>query len=115
MATINRTSGLQITIPTNYSVAGPDNSRTPRRRGVRGRVFGPVPLSPEVEMAGASDAVVAAFSNQDMELVDEVELALNPSPKRRARPPRASTTAEFNLTVAPQEDAVVLLEQDGVY
>ena len=115
MATINRTSGLQITIPANYSIAEPDKPPDSRRRGRPGRVFGPVPLSQEVETAGASDAVVAAFSNQDMELIDEVELAPNTSAKRRAGTTRASKTAEFNLTVAPQEDAVVLLEQDGVY
>jgi hypothetical protein len=115
MITISRTSGLQITIPANYSIAVPDKPQTSRRRGKPGRVLGPVPLPKEVETAVASDAVVAAFSNQDMELIDEIELVPDTSAKVRAGRARTSKTAEFNLTMQPDEDAVILLEQDGVY
>lgn len=121
MTTINRASGLRITVPPSYSVAEPAAPAGPQRRATRGRAFGPVPLPADpVARATANDAVVAAFGNQEMQLVDQVELAPAPAAsvttrRHGARAAPANNTAEFALTVAPYEDAVVLLEQDGMY
>ncbi|HEV2842594.1 MAG TPA: hypothetical protein VGW39_14825 [Chthoniobacterales bacterium] len=91
------------------------------RRARRGRVFGAVPM-PEVSSTGptSTDAVVAAFVNQDMELVDEIQLTPDAAaigPTRRRGPGVGGEAAETTLalTVNPNEDAVVLLEQDGMY
>jgi hypothetical protein len=70
--------------------------------------------------SAAGDAVAAAFSNQEMQLVDQVEFEPSPAAapttqRRGAKPAAADSTTELALTLAPHEDAVVLLEQDGMY
>ncbi|HEV2840863.1 MAG TPA: CHAT domain-containing protein [Chthoniobacterales bacterium] len=122
MKSINRASGLRITMPDDFTVTEPATKPAgPSRRTARGRVFGAVPM-PQVPGTGpaSSDAVVEAFANQDMELVDEVELtpeAAAPGSTRRRGPGVTGEAAdtELALTVSANEDAVVLLEQDGMY
>ncbi len=120
MKTISRVSGLRVTMPDDFSITEPV-AETPRRgRGPKpGGRFGPVPMPSAAASGPAStDDVVAAFAAQEMELVDEVELtpAAPAAGARRTRAPGAPPAeTELALTVGAQEDAVVLLEQDGMY
>jgi hypothetical protein len=62
---------------------------------------------------------LAAFAAQDMTIVDEVELQPGPEPPpaRRggARTPSQHESATIELELGPNEGAVVLLEQEGLY
>ncbi|WP_165069612.1 DUF7379 domain-containing protein [Paludisphaera rhizosphaerae] len=120
MPTIHRKSGLQITTASGYRVAEIVTSAKPKRR-TRSGAFPtavPMPRNADAETA-ADDAVVEAFRRQEMELVDQVELepdsSAPPAAKRGGRAARAAEATEFALSLEPHEDAVVLLEQDGVY
>lgn len=62
MKTINRASGVQITIPSKYNIAETVSPTSSKRRSGPGRVFGPIPLPKNRGEAGAvNDVVVAAF------------------------------------------------------
>jgi hypothetical protein len=114
MQTIKRESGIQITLPDDFEAPGtynpPTVSPSTRRRNIRGaKVAIPMPGTP------APDPMVAAFQRQEMQLLDQVELKSGATtPGRRARA-ASSNTAEFSVPLAPNENAVLLLEQDGMY
>ncbi len=77
-------------------------------------------MPPEPSQVTANEAIIAAFGNQEMQLVDQVELTPIPSVSVRARrrgtlSEPADNTSEFALILAASEDAVVLLEQDGMF
>ena len=119
MPTITRNSGLRITVPTTHEVSDIVIPTAQRRRK---RAFGSTPLPADAISAElANEAVIEALQDQDMELVDRVEIAPVPmAPAGRKRRPRksASTTqglAEIQVELAPHEDAVLLLEQEGMY
>jgi hypothetical protein len=62
--------------------------------------------------------LLAALAAQEMTIVDEVELqpGPEPTPARRGAPTRPqSESAMIELELEPDEGAVVLLEQDGLY
>jgi CHAT domain/Ternary complex associated domain 7 len=105
MATVQRASGVVVTVPDGVSVEG----RPPARRG--GRVTR--------EQAGTSStldlqALVDAFDRQDMKLVDVIPLHAEPAVGADRRRRGVAAAAEVSVPVAPKEDAVVLLDQDGV-
>lgn len=137
MAEITRAGGrLRLTVPDSLRVApeatlpsSPASSerRTPvtgRRRGASA-----VALPPDMLASAAppDDPLVAALARQELELLDRVELepaTATPTPTTRDRrsrdaaeesapPPEAVT--EFEVDLDPHEDAVLLLEQDGMY
>ena len=135
MAEITRAGGrLRLTVPdslrvapeaTPTSPAASTGSRTPpvgRRRGASA-----VPLPPDATTsAPPDDPLIAALAQQELELLDRVELepATHATPTtgdRRsldaaegsASPSEAVT--EFEVDLDPHEDAVLLLEQDGMY
>ena len=123
MPTVMRSSGVTVVTPDTLAVAGAAAAPPPaggrRRRPPAGgpaAVTAPTPPSPETE------AILASMTDQDMEVLDQVEIlpTVEPTPPtgRRARGAPAvpaSGTVELSVDLAPGEDAVVLLEQDGVY
>ncbi len=127
MPTIVRPSGLTVTAPETYRVEAADDPtpETPPRRSPRGRgrVSGPVPM-PSGPQGGSDEAgaLLDALRQQDFVVVDRVNLQprLEPTPRdgrRRgtATPIPAQQDAQVQLTVAADEDAVLLVEQDGVF
>jgi hypothetical protein len=128
MPSVTRTSGLTITTPETYTVdaggAAPETRRT-RGRGP-GRVRGPIPMPSEASgtSGGAAEnrALLAALASQDFALIDEIDLrpALEPTARdgiRRSTSPTIPLTQEAQLDVPldADEDAVLLVEQDGVF
>lgn len=120
MPSVTRNSGLRITVPPTHGISeivSPGKRRTPRTRA-----FGATPL-PTDPMATAlvNEAIIEALDSQGLKLVDSVEFtpAVTPGPPltrgRRAAGPPTEKIAELELDLAPQEDAVVLLEVDGMY
>lgn len=99
MADVPARDELTIDVPTGYGV-------TPVPGGRRGGRLpsGPVPLG----VAGATDPVVAALQQQGL-------VQVGPPQQLAATTARRRGTARVQVTVAADEDAVVLLEQDGVY
>lgn len=130
MATITRSSGVQIDAPAGVRVS--DASPARARRAARGaRTFDATPLPlPAPHAAAQAEVVADIFRAQDMQLADA--LLLEPPPvaaagpvagsQRRARG-RAATAAApvtplevtLSVDVAPTESAAVLLEQDGYF
>jgi hypothetical protein len=61
-----------------------------------------------------TDALARAFSQQEMELVDQVGVeAAAGATRTRALP--GNLALDLNVPLAAQEDAAILLEQDGLY
>lgn len=122
--TIQRGSGLILTLPDTYEVSEVlPTERAPARRAGRRLPAGPVPM-PKVKTTETDEnaAVVAALAPQDMELVDTVDLqptreATPPSGQRRAGAPQVPSEQSLKLEIDLRagEDAVVLVEQEGVY
>src|SRR5436309_3301394 len=128
MPETTRPSGLKITAPetfdiTTEAVAAVPRGRQPQRGGTPPRSrFRPIPMPAASSPAGETDALVAALESQEMHLVDTVELQprLEPTPsdgtRRRGAPAVPATqTARLELDLPPGEEAVVLVEQEGVY
>lgn len=123
MPDITRSSGLRIIVPDTYRAVDTAASVQPGRRVRRSRPTGPVPL-PGRSPRGAeeNDSLLGAFASQDMQLVDTVELEPTAEPTPGAGPRRtgaraipAQQLAHLEMDLASHEDAVVLLEQDGMY
>lgn len=115
----NRPSGLTITVPPTYHVVEPPAAETPRRRGSQ-RPFGPVSIPSDTAATSAEqDAIIAALEAQGMQVFDRVELAPVSAPSStgasRGRRVSTSSAVEFSADLAAHEDAVLLLEQDGLY
>ena len=128
MPETTRASGLKITAPETFdiatgAVAAVPRARQPRSGGAPTRSrFRPVPMPAAHSPTGEMDALVAALQSQEMQLVDAVELQprLEPTPstgirRRGAAAVPTTQSAKLELNVAPGEDAVVLVEQEGVY
>ncbi len=114
MATREWTSGaLKVTYPDSYSVGtAPASMGTPPGGGRRRRSTTPGRTAPAQEPVTA--ALLDAFADQDLQLVEPVEIVpAKPAPGRRA--PSRAATVSVDLDVAPEESAVILLEQDGFY
>ena len=95
---------LRVSTPTSY-----DAKRAPKR-ATRA-------LTADPTTAG-KDAIVDALKDSDLTLVERVDLT--PRRSRDALTGRAPAlnragTVKIELDVSPHEDAVVLLERDGVY
>ncbi|MBI1765753.1 MAG: hypothetical protein HYR56_30480 [Acidobacteria bacterium] len=110
MASISRASGLQITLPDDYQLGDAVAVTPPRTRRINpGSLRGAIPLPPS---AGESDPLLAALEQQEMRLFDQFDLTPSAAPKTRAA---TTGRAAFDVPLAANEDAVLLLEQDGMY
>ena len=105
-------SGVRVSVPETFTL-----ETEPTRRGPRDLPSGPVPIgaAPGPDMAAALEAA-------DFEVVDRVELtptseATSVTGVRRRSAPAipAEQPVEVSVDVPPGEEAVVLVEQDGVY
>ena len=119
MPTSSRPTGVRVTTSEALTITEPVGDSTPRRRGRSGRLFGPVPISPAAPTAEGSEHadLIAAFAEQEMTVVDEVELQPAPtvtSATRRGVAPEVER-ASVEVDLGAGEEAVVLLEQDGFY
>ncbi|WP_306534706.1 CHAT domain-containing protein [Geobacter sp.] len=122
METLVRNSGVRVTIPSTYEVSAPRFSRG--HQGTRGpRPMGPVPLGPNAETTSEmTKALKKALTALDLTIVDTVVLSPTQEPatadgKRRAAPTTVPEVQPVSVEVdlGPDENAVLLLEQDGVY
>jgi hypothetical protein len=121
MALVERASGLVVDLPDTVSVGEMARAAPPSRR--RASPGDPAVPHSAATAAAETDVVVAALQGQELELVDALPLeptaakAGPPGGRRRGRPGTAQgpQTVELRLPVQPDERAVVLLEQDGVY
>src|SRR5262245_15951889 len=108
MQRIPRSTGVRVTIPESWTVE--TGEPPPRRTRGLPRTFGPVPMPGTVATIGAGD-LIAALQSQNLKLADQIEL--------RSSPPgtgtRGGTSGELEVDLAPDENAVVLLEQDGMF
>lgn len=116
MPSVTRNSGLSITVPPTHQISEimfPGRRRTPRARAFGATPFPTDPLA----TALANEAIIEALDSQDLKLVDKVELTPGTAPTRgrRAVEIPAEKITEFELDLAPQEDAVVLIEVGGMY
>ena len=120
MQVITRASGVQLRLPDDLSVSDAGGEDAPVRRGRSGLPTGPIPMqdASAEPTAGGTDPVVASLQAQDLTLVDAFEVVA-PGPAddlvRRRAPGGAEGGGEITVEVAEPEDAVLLLEQDGVY
>lgn len=117
MPSLELASGsLRVTYPDSYGLepARPAAGAR-RRRQPPGASTGAVPVGPTDEV---SAALLAAFAAQDLELVEPLALVpatpAGPSGSRALRPSQPGKV-RLALELAPGEDAVVLLEQDGFF
>jgi CHAT domain/Ternary complex associated domain 7 len=118
MARIERSSGLVVDLPETLSVGEMARPAPPTRR--RASPGDPAVPHTAATAAAETDVVLAALSEQELELVDALPLRPRDTgagaPGRRRRAPAPSpATVELRLPVEANERAVVLLEQDGVY
>jgi CHAT domain/Ternary complex associated domain 7 len=116
MVSIHRDSGLDIKFPESYQISEIGDPEPTRRRPPR--TSGPIPLLTD---SIARNTLIAALESQGMQLFDKIELTPKPestgSGQRRSSVPQTDSpqAVEFELDLDPQENAVLLLEQDGVY
>lgn len=115
MPTTTRSSGVRVTVPDTLQVA-----REPSRR--RGRRTPTTTTAQDEPLTRVTnDDIIGAFANR-LRLVDAITVAPTGTPAQpdgtRRGPPdvvRGIQRAEFAIEVEPDEMAVVLVEQDGLY
>lgn len=124
MQVITRVSGVQLRLPDDVFVHEVTGGEVPvqRRRGGSGLPTESIP-TPDSQaaspMSGGTDSVVASMQAQGLTLVDAFEMAAPSAPsnlmRRRGPSGAEGQGGELAVQVAEAEDAVLLLEQDGVY
>jgi hypothetical protein len=117
--TLERPSGLRITIPDTHTLVTAEPAPAPQRRTGGRLPRGPVPLPGSgAETSPTTAALLAALESQEMAVVDRVSLQPSTAPAQRARRAGEATgpqSVEMTLDVAPEEDAALLLVQGGMY
>ncbi len=93
---------VRVTTPSSY------DAREPAADATRG-----LPDPADLAAAAGRAVLVAALADSDLHLVQPVDLT--PRRSRDLGAPSAPGTVELEVDVQPDEDAVVLLERDGVY
>jgi hypothetical protein len=106
---------LRVTFPDSYGVEPARPAAAARQRQPPGASARTKPIGPTDEV---SAALLAAFAEQNLELVEPFALVpatpAGPSLRRGLRPSQPGKV-RLALDLAPGEDAVVLLEQDGFF
>ena len=96
---------LRVTTPGSYD-AQPATTRTDR--GLLG--------DPGAATEASKDALVAALEDSDLTLLERVDLTPRRTRDLGGKPgSNRAAKVKFEVDVPPDEDAVVLLERDGVY
>ncbi len=120
MAEFISPAGIRIAIPDTFRIE-PQAVR-PRGRAPGGLPKGPIPMPMAAGAGDGGDPLVAALTRHGFDLFDVVDLQPTvegtPLPGQTRRSPTplpASETATLDMDVADGEQAVVLIEQDGVY
>lgn len=114
MATSKFDEGIEITLPEDLHVTSLQAPATRRSRKLN--TSGSVPMPTNSGETHNNDLILDSLEKSGMELMREVEIEPVPqSGTRRMRSASASSTAEFNVDLAQSEEAVILLEQDGMY
>lgn len=101
MATITRSSGISVSTSGPVAVVRP----AAKRRAARG-----------APVADDTSDLTAALAAQDLELVDEIPLAIEDAarPRKRGAPGRRGSV-QIDVPLADDESAVVLLEDEGEF
>ena len=119
MAIITRPSGVRVTTDDAIAVETAIAETPGRARRRAERLFGPTPMPGAAALDGSERAdLIEALRAQEMEVLDEVELKPTPAapPTVRGAPAPVQTgTANLELDLGPEDGAVLLLEQDGLY
>ena len=120
MATTTRADDrVRVTVPDSFVVADtPPAGDGPAESHDRRRARGPVtvPDGGAAGQAALDAALLTALNSQELELVDTIPIEPDPNaPQRLGRARRADRTFTIDVDIAPHEDAVLLLEQDGMY
>lgn len=111
MAEVTRKSGIRVKLPTALKLLGAQRKDAVTRQAARRRLDRGV-MSPRVEQ----DALVAAFEDQDFQVLDALEVqATAPRTRRREGATPGVLEFELHVPIKARETAVVLAEQDGVY
>lgn len=119
MATHRTSKGLHVTIPESYEFVETTALQRRRRKRSRRQSFraGPVPQA-DNDVAAETDELLGALEDQQVELFDDIEIrAIKPRSKRdrRGRLRKPTEKVKIDVELSPDEAAVLLLEQDGVY
>lgn len=110
MTTITRKSGLRIEIPEGFVLIEPiissSKTRETQRHGPRTMPSTAEPLPPLIE----------ALLDQDLQVLDSMVIDVTPevaTAVRKGRP--IQRTLDISKKIGDEENAVLLIEQDGVY
>jgi hypothetical protein len=120
MPTFSRSSGVRVTTSNAIAVGEISTDASMPRRGRSRRLFSPVPMPGAAEGADVEGAdLLSALAAQEITIVDEVQLQPSleavPPTRRRGGGPSEAESATIELDLAADEEAMVLLEQDGFY
>jgi hypothetical protein len=98
--TLDRASTVRLVVPETWAVG-----EVPAKARTRGRAASTTP----------HEALVTALGGEDMTLVDQFELTAPPAPRTRAGTRAARPAPALTVDVGAKEDAVLLVENEGVY
>lgn len=107
MAEISRPSGITVSVtgPAELARAAP-----PPKRGVK------TAAKRAVGTAGDGGLILDALRGQDLELVDSILLTIPPAARPKKRGGAAPSSAvTLDVPLGPDEQAVILLEDEGEY
>lgn len=111
MATHARSNRIVLDVPDNITIEDLAPAEPPRRRARAALPKGPVPLPGAGGGAPTKDPIVAALSAQDLDLIDAFAMNVAQPRGRRVAP----APSRLTFTGDEQDDAIALLEQDGIY
>ena len=115
MYTVKFDRGVEVHLPDNFEIFSEPKDAATRLRRMPQQFPGAIPMPQTATETVEQDAVIRALRDAEMEVVQTVVIAPKSQDSSKTRMAQPTHPAELVVDLTYDEEAVVLIEQDGMY